>query len=185
MDRTTSADAIDVQVIKGAAQNDALNCVGTYQFECYDAAGNVKWTEQVKNVFTDQGKKSMLDVYLGNGTVLTPWYFTLITAGTPAATNTYAAPTLTEVTSGVLAARVAAASWNAASGTGSVAKATAATSLPIIGTATITGYMLVAGSSVIGNTAAAGGVLLSAATFTSKSVGASDTLSVTYTLTLT
>lgn len=183
MEKCITADNNAAAVIRNGDLTDQLHAVGRYDIECLDADGNVKWTEVAYNVVTNQGKNGMLDTYFGGSAYTAAWYMSLITAGTATSTSTYASPTVTETTSSVIANR-GTMTWSAAS---SGSKAAATTSFSIIGTATITGNMVVAGGSgvtTVGNTAATGGILFSAANFSggSKSVSNGDTLNVSYSI---
>jgi hypothetical protein len=166
---------------------EALKIEGIFTCECIGKDGKVKWTDTFKNVVTDQGKKDILDKYLGLGAAGAGIAMGLhTTVGT--STSTYATPTpQVEASSGVIAARLA-PSFSAASGAGSVTKSTsAAVSFPVIGSATIAGCFVVEGGSGIltsGNTAAVGGVLVSSGAFSggSRAVQNGDALNVTYSL---
>lgn len=176
---TNSAD-----VIRGAVTGEKCHAEGIYDISCYDANGELKWRDTAPNLVTNQGKDGMMDSYLaGSPALATNWFMSLITAGSATSSSTYASPTVTEVTSGVVATRPT-VSWSAAS---AGSKAATTTSFSIGGSATITGAMLVtatANGSTIGNTAGSGGILFSASNFTggSKSVTSSDTLQVSYSL---
>ena len=162
-----------------------MKAVGIYHVECIGADGAVRWSDVAYNVVSNQGKGALLDNYFPAGTAPTAptQYMSLITSGTATTASTYASPTVTETTSSVIAARVAMGFSNAASG----AKASTTTTFSIIGSATITGSMVVSGGSgvtTVANTAATGGILFSAANFSagSKTVGSGDTLNVSYSL---
>jgi hypothetical protein len=159
-----------------AEQADAQ---GVYLVECYSADGKLRWKDVAENVVTTQGKNFLLDTILAGSSYTAAWVLSLYTAGTAAATATYAVPIVTEVLNSVLATRPATA-WTAAS---AGSKASSAISCAIIGSATITGVMVMKGSSTIGDTAAGSAVLLSeGALGASRAVLSGDTLSVTYTL---
>lgn len=164
-------------------ENEQLNLKGVYTTTCYDKDGNFKWQETSHNQVTYQGKNSMLDIYFANGTVPTPWYCSLITAGTETTAGTYAVPIVTEITSSYIAARVA-MTWSASA---SGSKSSATVTFSMLGTVTVTGNMVVSGGSgvtTLGNTGATGGVLFSAGTFTggSKACNNGDTLNVSYSI---
>ena len=156
---------------------------GVYHTQCFDKNGNLKFEDIAVNLVTYQGKGGLLQTYFTGSAYTAAWYMSLITAGTATTASTYASPTVTETTSSVIAARLA-VTWGTAA-SGSLSATT--TSFSIIGSATITGNMVVAGGSgvtTVGNTAATGGILFSAANFSggSKTVSNGDTLNVTYSI---
>ncbi len=171
-------------LIRGATSSETSDVVGVYHIECVDAEGNSKWTDETCNLVVDQGKNGMLDTYFAGSAYTATWYMSLITAGAPTATSTYAVPTVTEITTGVVNGNTRpTVGWSAAaSGTKTATTATFA----ITGSATITGNMLVTGANTVGDTAATGGILFSSGTFTagSKLVSSGDTLNVTYSISI-
>lgn len=180
-DTLHSAAALAASAILGGQAGEAADAEGTYLLECFAPDGTLRWREEVHNVVTTQGKNFVLDNALAGSAYTAAWLLSLFTAGTPAATATYASPVVTEVTSGVLASRPA-ITWTAAA-SGSKTSNTVACSM--VGSATITGVMVVKGSSTIGDTAQAGGVLLSEGTLgSSRAVLSGDTLNVTYSLSI-
>ncbi len=160
----------------------------TYQFECFDAQGNLKWQETIHNVVTTLGKNDVLNKYFSNSAAGVP-YLGLISSVSyttgPAAGDTMSshsgwteagatnAPTYTSPRKTMTAA------WGAAS---SGSMVSSAQSFAITGTGTLKGAFLnIGGSSAIDNTS---GLLYSAATFTGgdKAVANLDTVNVTVTL---
>lgn len=186
MENLTAKDSNDAEIVRGASLNEECKIHGIFHFECFDKEGNLKWVDEGRNIVTNQGKNGMMDSYLaGSPALAANWFMSLITAGTAIATSTYAVPTVTEITSGIVATRPT-VSWSASS---AGIKAATTTAFTIIGTATITGNMLVTATSsgsTIGNTAGAGGILFSSSAFSggSKSVSSGDTLNVSYQLTI-
>lgn len=167
--------------------NEIMNAKGVYYTECVGADGVVKWTDTAYNLVTYQGKNSLLDQFFAGSAYTAAWYMSLITAGTATTASTYASPTVTEISSGIITSNTRlTVGWSAAA---SGSKSATTTSFSITGSATITGNMVVAGGSgvtTVGNTAATGGILFSAANFTggSKTVSNGDTLNVTYSITV-
>lgn len=186
MENLAATDANDAEVVRGAALSEECRARGVYTFECYDSEGNLKWEDVGYNVVTNQGKSGMMNTYLGlSPGIAAAWFMSLITAGSATAASTYAVPVVTEITSSIVATRPT-VTWSAASGSSIQATTTAFT---VIGTATITGNLLVtatANGSTIGNTAGSGGIMFSSSTFTggSKNVSNGDTLNVSYSLTI-
>lgn len=183
MEVNNAADQNSASVIRNSNNNDALLASGVFYTECYGPDGVLKWRDVAPNLVVNQGKNGMLDTYMAGSGYTAAWYMSLITAGTVTATSTYASPTVTETTSSVIANRLS-MTWSAAA-TGS--KAAATTSFSIIGSATITGNLILTGGTgvaTVGNTSATGGILFSSAAFQagSKSVSAGDSLNVSYTI---
>ncbi len=185
MENCKLSDMNSASVIRNSNNSEAMTVLGSFYTECIGSDGKIKWTDESPNLVVNQGKNGMLDTYFAGTSYTSGWYCSLITAGTAISTSTYAVPTVTEVVIGVLASRVL-MTWTAASG-GS--KASATVTCPIVGTATITGNMIVtattpSSASPTGNTAASGGILFSSSNFSggSKTVGNGDTLNVSYSL---
>jgi len=168
---------------------DEMEIHGTYEVECVDADGNVKWTDKIYNTVVTVGKNLALDTFLAGSsyTVVGPFMglISSVSFSTIAAADTMSshagwteagnanAPTYT-------APRKTAA-WSAASaGSKSLS---GALSFAITSTGTVKGCFIVYGSgalSTIDNTA---GTLFSAGLFASgdKAVGNGDTINVSYT----
>jgi hypothetical protein len=186
MENLTIANQSNATVTRGSGVSDVLNLHGVFEFECFDKDGNLKWKDIGYNTVSNQGKNGMMDTYLGLSPALaSAWYMSLVTAGTATTSSTYATPIVTEITSSIVATRPTVA-WSAAS---AGSKAATTTAFSIIGSATITGNMLVTATSngsVIANTAGTGGIFFSGAAFSggSKAVTSGDTLNVTYSLSI-
>jgi hypothetical protein len=183
MEKMTTNSNASAALIAGANSTETMEAVGVYHIECFDSEGNLKWSDTAPNTVTYQGKNGMLDTYFAGSAYTAAWYMSLITAGSATTASTYASPTVTETTSGVIANRLA-VGWSASA---SGSKSATTTSFSIIGSATITGNLVVSGGSgvtTVGNTAAAGGILFSSANFSggSKTVSNGDTLNVTYSI---
>lgn len=160
----------------------------TYNVECLDADGNVKWREIIRNLVTTGGKNDLLDKYFAGSTYTAAWYFGLISSVSyttgPAVGDTMSshggwteagptnAPNYSQGTRPSIA-------FSAASG-GS--KATSAASVfSITATGTVKGAFVTSVSTKDGTT----GILYNAATFTGgdRAVINGDTLNVTGTWT--
>ena len=159
---------------------------GVYKVECYDAQGNLKWSDVIENLTTNVGRKSLLDSYFANtggGAVV----MGLKGTGTAAYTDTQSshagwlevgsanAPTY----SGTRKTPTFSA---ATSANPSVLTTSAAVVFSMTGSGTVAGaFINVGGTSAIDNTT---GTLFSAGDFTagSKTVTSGDTINVTYTL---
>lgn len=172
-------EATDVSISKSNNLTEIIGVTGSYNVQCLDSDGQVKWTDTIENLVVTVGKNDLLDKYFAGSAYTAAWYMGLVDG---ASSPTYAAgDTLashagwTESTaySGTNRATVA---WNAAS---AGSKASTATSFSINATATIAGALL----TVTQVRATTTGVLYSAGSFSggNRSVANGDTLNVTYT----
>ena len=186
LDRTIFGDAVDATVSRGAGQTDQVGLEGVYTFECFDAQGNLKWADQIDNLTTNVGRKSLLDSYFANtggGAVV----MGLKGTGTAAYADTQAshagwlevgnanAPTYSGT-------RKTPAFSAATTANPSVLATSAAVVFSMTGSGTVAGaFINIGGSSTIDSTA---GTLFSAGDFTagSKTVTSGDTINVSYTL---
>lgn len=184
-DRIAATDKAEAACKYNTTPSDAMNIQGSYHAVCYDAQGNVKWEEGIKNLVTTLGKNLTLDTILGNaaaGAVV----MGLKGVGTSVAGDTQAshagwlevglanAPTYSGTrktpTFGAAAAGVKVTS--------------AASSFSITSTGTVDGcFINIGGSATIDDTT---GTLFSAGDFSSsKAVVSGDSIAVTYSATLT
>lgn len=162
---------------------ESVAAIGQYTVECIGADGQVKWSEQFKNLVVTVGKNFMLDETFTASNYTASWYLGLVDGTTSPTYN--AADTMgshagwSEFTSYSEPTRISPV-WSAAS---SGSKATTPTSFSINGTGIVAGAFMVTDSTKSGTT----GTLYSAGNFTggSRSVANGDTLNVTYTATLT
>lgn len=164
---------------------DTMTIHGTYYAICHDKEGNVKWEDGIKNLVTTVGKNLTLDTVLGNsaaGAVV----MGLKGTGAAAAGDTQAShPTWDEVglaNAPTYSGNRKTPSFNAAAaGTKSTS---AAVVFAITSTGTVAGcFINIGGSATIDDTT---GTLFSAGDFSSsKSVVSGDTISVTYSASLT
>lgn len=179
-------DAVDATVTRNAGGAELLGLEGVYTAECYDAQGNLKWSDVIENLTTNVGRQNLLNSYFSNtggGAVV----MGLKGTGTAAYADTQAshatwlevgntnAPTY----SGTRKTPVFATATNA---NPSVLATSAAVVFSMTGSGTVAGaFVNIGGSSTIDSTT---GVLFSAGDFTagSKTVTSGDTINVTYTL---
>lgn len=184
-DRIAAADNAEAACKYNTNPDDVMSIQGSYHAVCYDAQGNVKWEDDIKNLVTTVGKNLTLDTILGNsaaGAVV----MGLKGAGTASVTDTQASH------AGWLEVGLANAptysgtrktpSFSAASA--GVKATSAASSFAITSTGTVAGcFINIGGSATIDNTT---GTLFSAGDFSSsKSVVSGDTIAVSYSATLT
>jgi hypothetical protein len=147
----------------------------TFDIECRDPDGNLKWTESFRNLVTNVGKTSLLNIMFGSTAKVATWFLGLIsTLGTgPAVGDTLASKAWTEATSYTAPRRTL-------SFTNTATQTIAATGITFTMTATDT----INGCFVADASSGNGTVLYSAGTFTARSVVAADQLTVTVSLTI-
>lgn len=150
-----------------------------HHFECFDADGNLKWTETVENLTTNVGLNEMLTQFWKGSAYSASFFVGLKLAGTIAAGDTmgshggwtesaaYSNATRPALTLGTVASQ-------------SVDNSASKAVFNINATATIAGAFVTTNSTVSGTT----GILIGASDFAaSRSVQNLDTLNVTVTLT--
>lgn len=202
-ENASSNDHTSAGISRAADEIESAALTGCYSVECIGPDGEVKWTDTIKNIVTQEGKVVALNAAIKASAFTQTSYIGLISATNyttpPANTNTAANISTSaatngwcEVISGVVASR-GTPSWGTSTGAGGNASLAtgSAIAFSILGTLTIKGCFLVlkdlggAGpSATVGNTT---GALYSAGLFTGgdKAVGNGDTLNVTYTGSLT
>lgn len=176
-EKINPVDSAAVAVAFGAGQAESISATGAYTVECFDAEGNLKWSEQIKNLVVTVGKNDLLDKYFTGSSYTATWYLGLIdSGGTYAAGDTMASHAGWTENTGYSNATRPAPGWNAAS---SGSKSTTATAFNINATSTIGGAFMTTNNTKGGTT----GILYSAGNFTggNRSVASGDTLNVTYT----
>ena len=173
-------DVSGVSITKTDAVSEGFGIKGYYTVECFDADGNLKWSDDIHNLVVTVGKNDMLDKYFAGSSYTAAWYMGLVSG---ASTPTYAAgDTLSSHTGWTeLAAGTAysgnrpTVSWSAAS---AGSKSSTSTSFSITASNTVAGALM-----ATVNTGTAG-VLFSAGNFTggSRTVVSGDVLNVTYSI---
>jgi len=179
-------DFVDATVTRNAGSAEQVNVDGVYTAECYDAAGNLKWSDVIENLTTNVGRASLNDAYLGN-TAAGAVVMGLKGTGTAAYTDTQASHAGWLEVGGTNAptysgTRKTPAFSSSTSANPAVKTTSAAVVFTMTGSGTVAGaFINVGGSATIDNTT---GVLFSAGDFTagSKTVTSGDTINVTYTL---
>lgn len=188
MEYAKTNDIVASGLIARPGSEEAARAMGKFTFECYDKDGNLKWSDEVKNLVVNVGLQYMAGTSLDGATTrITAWYVGLYGAGasnTPAASDTASSHAgWTENTTYSNSTRpaatfAAATTANPSVVTNSASKAT----FNINGTTTIGGAFLISNDTKGGTT----GTLFSASDFTGgdRAVVNGDTLQVTYTFSL-
>jgi hypothetical protein len=201
MEKANFGDVSSVSLGKHSDTNEGLGIQGIYHAVCRDAQGNIKWEDSAPNLVTAVGKQALFDFYFGatgtgGGTASGVNYMGLCGGtATYAAADTMASKTWTEVggtNAPAYSGNRQSPSWTAATSTGLTptnvtSKAAAALVFTFTSSGTVNGCFINGGASGTATKDTTTGVLYSAGNFTggSKTVAATDTLSVTYTTTAT
>lgn len=191
-------DAAVGKIVLPRGAGDIVRTLGRFHAVCRDKNGNIKWEDEFDNLLTTVGRNHMLDNYLaGSGFTQVGPYLGLISSVGWSAVN--AADTMgshagwNEAGNGVnypnwstpASNARGAMSWSAAA---AGAKATSSATSFTIATngGTVKGAFIVLGSGAVATNASTAGTLFSAGTFSGgdKIVAVSDTLAVSYSLTL-
>jgi hypothetical protein len=175
---------------------EGMGVEGYYHVECRDAAGNLKWAEEMPNLVVAVGKQLMLDTLLKGSSysVVGPYLGLIGNTFTAAATDTMGSHTWTEFinyTVGGSAVRGTAVFGSATSTGATPSNVTSSTASAITYTitgagGTVYGCFLVTGTGAVNTQSSTAGVLYSEGLFgTAKTTTAGDTVSVTYSTTAT
>ena len=184
-DKIIATDKAEAVTKYNTMPEDSMSIHGTYHAVCCDAAGNVKWEDDIENLVTTVGKNFTLDTTLGNvagGAVVMglKGTGTAVVADTQASHASWLEVGLANAPT--YSGNRPTPTFSAAS---SGSKATSsAVSFSMTSTGTVAGcFINIGGSATKDNTT---GTLFSAGDFSSsKSVVSGDSISVTYTATLT
>lgn len=187
---TEKVDAKDDSAIaigKSVSVGESISVTGHYDVQCFDAEGNMKWSDTIKNLVVTVGKDDLLDKYFAGSAYSAAWYMGLVdntsfsayAAGDTLASHAGWLEFLSYTISGSSTNR-ATPSWSAAS---SGSKTTTATSFTITGSGSVLGALMC--TTQARNTASNGGagILYSAGSFTggARTVASGDIILVTYT----
>jgi hypothetical protein len=184
-----AVDTVGAAITRTVGAQDHAGAAGVYRIECRDSAGNLKWVSEPHNLVVNQGLQDMNAKYFTGSSYSATWYLGLYGAAAsnnPTASDTAAThPGFTEIVPYSNATRPACTFGTPTTANPSVATNSASpASFTINATATVGGAFLISNNTKSGTT----GVLFSASDFTSpgdRSVASGDTLSVTYTFSLT
>ena len=187
-EKAKATDLVAGGMVANTGASEGAKATGKYFIECYDKDGNLKWTDESKNLVVNVGLQYMAGVALTSTSQITTWYvglYGVASSNNPAAGDTMSSHAgWTEVTAYSESTRVAATFAAATNANPSVVTNTASKAVfTINGTTTVGGAFLTSGSAKSGTT----GTLFSAADFSSpgdRSVVSGDILNVTYTFSL-
>jgi hypothetical protein len=176
-EQSKMGDEVSASMLIGAGCSEVCEAPGfTMKFECFDADGNLKWTEEGHNTVMNAGKTDIIDKYFKGAAYTAAWYLGLKGTGV-------------EVVGDTLASHASWAEVNPYAG--NRPQITFGTTAAGSNTATavsyaITGSATVAGAFVCNVASGTGGVLYSAKDFAaSRAVQSGDTLNVTLTVSAT
>ena len=185
IDKMTATDMVQASTKYNTMPEDTMSIHGTYHAVCYDANGNIKWEDDIKNLVTTVGKNLTLDTILGNSAA------GAVVMGLKGTGTAVAADTQASHASWLEVGLANAPTYSGNRPTPSFSAASAgskttssAVSFSMTSTGTVAGCFINIGGSATKDSTT--GTLFSAGDFSSsKSVVNGDTIAVTYTLTLT
>lgn len=188
-EKAKSVDAVSAALNSTLSSGEAARAGGVYRIECRDKDGNLKWASESHNLVVNGGLQDMNAKYFTGSSYTAAWYLGLYGAAAsndPAAGDTASSHAgWTEITPYSNATRPTCVFGTPSTANPSVATNSAsAAQFNINATATVGGAFLISNSTKGGST----GTLFSAADFQSpgdRSVVSGDTLTVTYTFSLT
>jgi len=195
MEHCKAVDIMGATVNRRSGNTERCEAHGRYHFVCRDKSGRIKWEDDIENVVCTAGKNLALDTILAGSsyTVTGPFMGLISSVGwsAVAAADTMASHAgWAEAGSGsnypLLTARASCNGGFAAASAGAKALS-AAVSFTIGATGgTVKGAFLVFGTGAVNTIGNTSGTLLSAGAFSGgdKAVDATDTLSVSYSLSL-
>lgn len=189
LEKSFAKDQVSAAVAQGGGTQELVGAKGQFEVVCRDADGNIKWAETMDNLVVNVGLQDMNTQYFKGSAYTAAWYLGLYGSGAtnnPAASDTMSSHAgWTEVTAYSQSTRPAATFGTATTANPSVISNSASpATFSINGTTTVGGAFLTSNSTKSGTT----GILFSAADFSSpgdRSVVNGDTLTVTYTFSLT
>lgn len=188
-DVAKSNDVVGSTVVSNGGAQDGLSAKGQYKVVCHDKDGNLKWEAVSDNLVVNVGLQDMNAKYFTGSSYTAAFYLGLYGAASsnnPAASDTMSSHAgWTEVTAYSQSTRPACTFGTPTTANPSVATNSASpATFSINGSTTVGGAFLTTNSTKSGTT----GTLFSAADFQSpgdRSVVNGDTLTVTYTFSLT
>ena len=201
IEKTNLGDSAVAAVGKNSTHDESFGIQGIYHAVCRDAQGNIKWKDDAPNLVMAVGKQALFDYYFGatgtgGGTAAGVNYMGLCGGtATYTAADTMASHTWTEVglaNAPAYTGNRQSPTWSAATSSGTTptnvtTKAASAVTFTFTSGGTVNGCFINGGASASATKDTTTGILYSAGNFTggSKTVAATDTLSVTYSTTAT
>jgi hypothetical protein len=182
--KSLAAASAVAALVAGGGMAETVEPHGHYLIECFDADGNLKWTDQIENLVVTVGRNFALDTLLSGSAYTASWFLGLVdgaSAPTYNAADTMASHAGWTENTGYSNATRPVPNLSGAASAGS--KASTATAFNINATGTIAGCFL----TTIGTKGGTTGTLYSVGSFTggNRAVVNGDTLNVTYTASLT
>lgn len=80
MEKANGIDACGATVQRSASHNEGAEAHGHYVVHCFDAAGDLKWADEIDNLVTTEGKNDALDKYFAGTNYSATWYVGLISS---------------------------------------------------------------------------------------------------------
>jgi len=191
-EKLSAQDGLVAGIGHNSGLHDTLEAKGIFTVECFDAEGNLKWSDHFHNTVVTVGKNLILDQALaGSAYTVTGPYLGLISSTSYSSIS--AADTMSSHAGWLEAGATNAptytsprktAAWSSAS-SGSKALS-ASLSYSITGTGTIKGAFMVAGSGAVSTIDNTSGTLISAGLFSGgdRAVLNGDTVTVSYSMAL-
>lgn len=189
IEKSKASDVVASGVAKGGAAENTAGAKGFYTVVCRDKDGTVKWEERTPNLVVNVGLQDMNTKYFTGSSYTAAWYLGLYGAGAsnnPAASDTMSSHAgWTEVTAYSQSTRPTCTFGTASTANPSVVDNSGSPAVFSINATTTVGGAFLTSNNTKGGTT---GTLFSAADFSSpgdRSVVSGDTLTVTYTFSLT
>ena len=189
IENSSVKDSVASAVIQSGGPQETAGAKGRFEVICRDSEGNVKWTETIDNLVVNVGLQDMNSKYFTGSSYTAAWYLGLYGSGStnnPAASDTMSSHAgWTEVTAYSQSTRPSCTFGTPTTANPSVATNSASPATFSINSSTTVGGAFLTSNNTKGGTT---GTLFSAADFQSpgdRSVVNGDTLTVTYTFSLT
>ena len=192
-DRLGTTDNFSAVLSKGGLFEDLLKTVGEFTVECRGPDGKLKWSDTIKNTVVTVGKNALLDNSLeGSAYTVTGPFMGLISSTSYSginATDTMSAHAgwreAGNANTPTYSANRKTCVWSAASG--GVKALSAGLVFTFTGGGTVKGAFICYGAGAVNTIDSTAGTLFAAGLFSGgdKTVGVSDTLTISYSVTLT
>jgi hypothetical protein len=195
-DRNKPTDRLAGILAAGGYSRDIMDVIGRYQAVCRDRDGNTLWEDEFDNLVTNVGKALLLDATLGPSayTLVGPFMglisstsFTGVAAGDQMGSGLHTGWLEAGTTNAPTYANRLTIAFSAATPGGTTTKLTSGSiTFTFTGTGTVQGAFIVTGTGATNVNLATTGTLFSAGTLTTpQPVIATNTLTLTYSASLT